>query len=586
MRNWLRTILTVQEFESEEKTRLARQLNGIFLVTILAFVSLVISFAILGYPLSTPGYWLFSGLALLVIILLAWMRRGHLRSSAIIFLVMCYLGFTYTAWIEAGVRDSAFVGLTALILLASVFLGYWGTIGMAVISALTGWGLAYAEINGLIAATPDPPINSAVYMTVVFITVGLFAYLSVYNLNRSLERAARSEASLKASNEELNALRFGLEQQIQERTAELERTSQLNQRRARQFQAVAEIARATTAQRDPAALLVEATRLISEQFGHYHVGIFLLDESGLTATLRAANSPEGQKMLADRFRINIADADLVGLVIASGQPRVASSAEFNYPDLPRTRSEAVLPLRAGERIIGALDIQSEMPEAFPSEDVEVLAIMADQIAIAIESARLFSETSQALQEARTVYGQYLRQTWTQIPQQMRLAGFLYRGGEPDPLEQPLDLPEIQTALQSGAPVAESEAGSVFAVPLKLRDQVIGVLDVRSREPGRKFSESQLTLIRAVAERVALALENARLFEETTRRAERERTVSEISTKIRTTSDPQTMLEMALEELKRALGASDVIIRPYQPAVPPSPEPPAQKKSSARSGGKK
>ncbi|MEZ0395184.1 MAG: GAF domain-containing protein [Anaerolineales bacterium] len=586
MRNRLRTILTVREFESEEKTRLARQLNGIFLVTILAFVSLVVSFVLLGYPLSTPGYWIFSGLALFILALLGWMRRGHLRSSAIVFLTICYLGFTYVAWIEAGVRDTAFIGLTALILLASVFLGARGTIVMSVISALTGWGLAYAEINGLIAATPDAPINTAVYMTVVFLTVGLFAYLSVHNLNRSLERAARSEASLKASNEELNTLRVNLEQQVRERTAELEKTSQFSQRRARQFQAVAEIARAATAQRDPAALLSEATRLISEQFGHYHTAIFLLDESGLTASLQAASSPEGQKMLAENFRINIADADLVGLVIASGQPRLASSADFDYPDLPRTRSEAVLPLRAGNRVIGALDIQNEAPDAFPAEDIEVLTILADQIAIAIESARLLSETAQALNEARTVYGQSLRQGWAQIPQQMRLAGFLYRGGEPNPLEKPLDLPEIQTALQSGTPVTQETSGSVFAVPLKLRDQIIGVLDVRSREPGRKFSESQLTLIRAVAERVALALENARLFEETTRRAERERTVSEISTKIRTTSDPQTMLEMALEELKRALGASEVIVRPYQPPLSPPSTAPAQKKAAARQSGKK
>jgi GAF domain-containing protein len=565
MRNWLRTIFIIPELETEEKTRLARQLNGIFLATIVVFLVLVVSFAALGYPISTPGYWLFSGLALFIAILTAWMRRGHLRSSAILFLIICYLGLSYVAWIEAGVRDSAFIGLAALILLGSVFLGHWGTIIISIVSAVTGWVLAYAEVNGIIAATPDTAINSAVYMTVVFATVAIFAYLSVYNLNASLERTARSEANLKKSNEALSALRDTLEQQVRERTADIERIAALNQRRAAQFEAVAEVARATTVHRDPDLLLNESARLIAEQFGHYHVGVFLLDESGLTASLRAASSPEGKKMLEDQFRINIADADLVGQAIALGEARLAASADFEYPDLPRTRSEVVLPLRAGEQILGALDIQSETPDAFSEEDLEVLTIMADQVAIAIENARLFSETSRALNEARTVYGQYLRQSWQQIPVEMRLAGLLYRSGESKPLEQPLNLPEIQSALQSGAPVVQADTTSVFAVPLKLRDQIIGVLDVRSREPGRKFSESQMALIRAVAERVTLALENARLFEETTRRADRERTVSEISAKIRTTSDPQTMLEMALEELKRALGASDVIIRPYREA---------------------
>lgn len=578
MRNWLRTIFIVPEFESEAKTRLARQLNSIFLATILVFLLLVASFVFLGYPASTPGYWLFSGLALFVATLTIWMRRGHLRSSAILYLAICYLGLSYVAWIEAGVRDSAFVGLTAIILLASVFLGQWGTIAVAILSAITGWVLAYAETAGLIAATPDAAINSAVYMTIVFAATAIFAYLSVYNLNVSLERAARSESELKKSNEELDALRQSLEQQVHERTVELEQTASLNQRRAAQFQAVAEVARATTIHRDPELLLDEATRLIAEQFGHYHVGIFLLDESGLTATLRAANSPEGQKMLADHFHINIADADLVGQVIASGEARLATSGEFDYPDLPRTRSEAVLPLRADKRVIGALDIQSDTPEAFSSDDIEILTIMADQLAVAIENARLFNETNRALNEARTVYGQYLRQTWQQIPEQMRLAGLLYRSGEPKPLDQPLNLPEIQSAVQSGAPVVHADTTSAFAVPLKLRDQIIGVLDVRTSEPGRKFTESQQTLIRAVAERVTLALENARLFEETTRRADRERTVSEISAKIRTTSDPQTMLEMALDELKRALGASDVIIRPYHEAIE---EAPSEKKTPPR-----
>ncbi len=303
------------------------------------------------------------------------------------------------------------------------------------------------------------------------------------------------------------------------------------------------------------------TSLISEHFGYYHVGIFLLEEGGKYAALRASNSPAGIHMLTKNFHIDLADGSFVSLAIASGKTQVAPSAEFNYPDLPSTHSEAILPLKVGDRVTGALDIQSEAPDAFTSEDIEILNILADQAAIIIEDARLFSETAQALSESRTAYGQYLRQAWEKLPQEVDLTGFQYTDGKTNPIENPIDLPEILSAFQRGEAVSNIANSNVFAIPLKLRDQVIGVLDIRSNT-STSLSESQLTLIRAIAERASLALENARLFEETTRRADRERKVSEISNHIRSVSDPEIMLQTALDELKRALGANDIQIRPY------------------------
>jgi GAF domain-containing protein len=133
------------------------------------------------------------------------------------------------------------------------------------------------------------------------------------------------------------------------------------------------------------------------------------------------------------------------------------------------------------------------------------------------------------------------------------------------------MPEVQAALESGQMVT-AENRPAISIPLKLRDEVIGVLDIRAGSADRQWNENELALIQAIAERVSLALENARLFEETTRRADRERTVSEITTHIRSTTDPQVMLHTALEELKRALGARDVRIHPY---TPPSPDQPGQ-----------
>jgi GAF domain-containing protein len=363
------------------------------------------------------------------------------------------------------------------------------------------------------------------------------------------------------SNNELITLRASLEMQVEERTAELAKANEQSQRRARKFEAVAEVARVTTVRRDPTHLLSEMTSLISEHFGYYHVGIFLLEEGGKYAALRASNSLGGNQMLAKKFHIDLADGSLTSLAITSGKTQVAQSADFNYPDLPATHSEAILPLKVGERVTGALDIHSEVVDAFTPEDIEILNILADQAAIILEDARLFSETAQALSESRITYGQYLRQAWDKLPLEINLAGFQYADGKTNPLENPIDRPEIQSAFKGGETVSNIAKSNVLAIPLKLRDQVIGVLNIRSNSSAN-FSESQLSLVRAIAERVSLALENARLFEETTRRADRERKVSEISNHIRSVSDPATMLQTALDELKHALGANDIQIRPY------------------------
>jgi GAF domain-containing protein len=195
-----------------------------------------------------------------------------------------------------------------------------------------------------------------------------------------------------------------------------------------------------------------------------------------------------------------------------------------------------------------------------------MTTLADQVAIAIENANLFGETQRALTEAQLSYGQYLHQAWERMPSETQTAGYLYSGIKVAPMEKPVDLPEIRTAVRSGETVTPTTKDPVLAVPLKLRGEVIGVLDIRPKDPSRIWNENELALVQAVAERAAIALENARLFEETTRRADRERTVSEITTRIRSTNDPSVMLQIAVEELRQALGAGEIQIRSYSPSL--------------------
>jgi GAF domain-containing protein/HAMP domain-containing protein len=378
---------------------------------------------------------------------------------------------------------------------------------------------------------------------------------------------------------------------------DLQNTTRQAERRATQLAASAQVARAAIQVRDLDRLLPQVTHLISQAFGYYHVGIFIVDEVGRYAILRAANSEGGQRMLARGHKLAVGKEGIVGYVTGTGQPRIAldvgaDAVHFDNPDLPQTRSEMALPLRVGDpgqevadplqgvpdplkgtagRVFGALDVQSTQEAAFSEEDVAVLSTLADQIAIAIENARLFAQSQAALQEAEQAQRDYIRQEWTQLLQVMQSTSHEYHvSGVPPVGDAPL--PEVEQAIQQGraVTVAGSEiafrgdgslpAKAALAVPIKLRDQIIGVIDLQEADAERQWTDEDVALVAAVADQVALALENARLFEQTRQRAQHEQLVSQISARMRAAPDIEGILRTTVREVRRALGASRGVVR--------------------------
>lgn len=359
-----------------------------------------------------------------------------------------------------------------------------------------------------------------------------------------------------------------LETRVSERTSELEERSlelavantQI-QRRSAQFEALAQVAQSITLIRDLQELLPQIATVVSEKYGFYHVGVFLTDNENEYAILTAANSEGGKKMLERNHRLKVGEQGIVGSVTGSGIPRIAldvgaDAVFFNNPDLPETHSEMALPLRSGDKVIGALDVQSTESGAFTDEDVQTLSLLADQVSLAIENARLFEDSNKTLSDLQTVMRQSTREVWARLPEEQDLLGYRYNATGASPLKERIKLTESGKAKDKGS---RTEAGT-FAVPIELRGEVIGNLVVQS-PTGDKWNEDQQDLIRAVAERVALSAENARLFDETSQRAERERLVSEITSKIRNNTSPEAMIETAVNELKNALGTSRVQIVP-------------------------
>lgn len=351
--------------------------------------------------------------------------------------------------------------------------------------------------------------------------------------------------TLNSMSAKLSDLIFSLEERVQERTSAL-------QKRANRLQAVSKVARAAASIRDLDLLLSDITREISEQFGFYHAGIFLLDQTGQNAVLVAANSEGGQKMLARQHQLAVEPHSIVGFVASTQSARIAldtgaDAIFFNNPDLPETRSEMALPLRVGEQLIGILDVQSTETNAFSQEDIAVISTLADQVAVAIENARSFAETQRALAKAEETYRKYFGQAWSQFARQVRKSGYLYRNGAILPLEAPM------------VPSLDSNDDKI-SVPLVLRGQTLGMLEIRPKQANRKWTDNEQVLAQAAAERAALALESAYLLEEARRHASREKTISEITSKIGESINVKNILRTAVEELGRAIPGSEVSIR--------------------------
>ncbi len=342
-----------------------------------------------------------------------------------------------------------------------------------------------------------------------------------------------------------------LERRVSERTRDLER-------RSLQMQVAAEVARDATSTRNLSELLENSVTLIRGRFGFYHTGIFLLDENEEYAVLRAGTGEAGRKMIANGHKLRVnkpglhinstEPSGLVGTATSTGQPRIAlevgtDAAHYKNPLLPETRSEMVVPLKVGDRVIGALDVQSQYPNAFNEDDITTLQIIADQLAVAIQSADLLEEVQSNLMELENIYSQYASNEWRKLSHSSSIIGYQYDKTSSTPIQSDFREDDLLDDPKSQA----------VKVPLQVRGVTIGELDVWFEAD--RVSPDDMALIESISSRLSQAMESARLFEDTQRRAAREKLASEITTKVRASNDPQTILQTAVLELHKALKAN-------------------------------
>ena len=380
------------------------------------------------------------------------------------------------------------------------------------------------------------------------------------------------------------------------------------ERRAIQLQVAAEIARDATSVRELDDLLNRAVDLAHKRFGFYHVAVFLVDENREYAVIAAGSGEVGRQLIAAGHKLKIGETGIIGYVTRTGQPRialdvVADSVHQVQPLLPKTRSEMTLPLKVGDQIIGALDVQSQIEGDFDAEDLQIFQTMADQLAIAIDNLRLLSESQHRAQELEGLYSAALvtsselevdalvNRLYEQVQcfinpdtfilifynenqQEIQLA-MAMETGKPIQAFQNLRVPLEDGGLSGYVirtrktllihdlelddlpvdPILDPNEDPIthawLGVPLIVRDKILGVVTVQSFRAGA-FDANHQRFLESLASQVAIAFENAHLFEAEKFAREQAEILSEIARVIGGSLEFEQVLSLILEQIKRVV----------------------------------
>jgi GAF domain-containing protein len=555
-------------FENEEDNFRAKFINGFaWIVILLLTLSLIPVLGPNADENAGTTIIFLAGLILAMILSLYLLRMRKLDISGWIIVILGWLGFGLQAYAADGVRDIIIVAYIAISLLASIIINWRAGAIVMILSIGAIWALASLEVNGVLQPRFQEPVAFSRDLSLVFVAIAVLIYFSTTSLRDASNRAKKSEQDLLASNKSLQELNRTLEERVSQRTAELNSANTFNLQRARQFEAISQVVRAISSIQDLKTLLPQITKVISEQFNIYHTGIFLLDENREFAVLRAANSEGGIRMLAREHKLAVGQTGIVGFVTATGQPRIASDVGtdavfFDNPDLPSTHSEIALPLRYAGQVIGALDVQSTQSNAFNKDDIEVLITLADQVATAIKNTLLLEEARTTVSKFQSFLNENTYEAWKVMQPRSLGLGFQLIGSTIKPLDAPLEGKHIQQALSQNKAVLSAEeekVSSSLAIPIRLRGQTIGVLNLRTNN-NYKLTTDDTEIAQAVTERLSLAIESATLLQSTQHRADIERLTTDISSKISSSTRFETILQTAAQELSKALGGSDVLVQ--------------------------
>jgi GAF domain-containing protein len=466
---------------------------------------------------------------------------------------------------ESGIRGDAPLFMLGAITLASLLFSWrtgWVVTGFAMLSCIVAGWLA---ISGTMILTSNEVTPGTVETWASGSTaILLLAAVIVNGVRLTQDEFGKAQQRAQGVLNVIRSEKSTLEERVEKRTQDLADANRVNEYRARMFQAIAQVTHAIISTQNLQDLMPQITQAISQHFGFYHVGIFLISPSREYAVLAAANSEGGQKMLERGHKLRVRQTGIVGYVAGTAKPRIAldtgaDAIYFDNPDLPNTRSEMALPLtRVDGQVIGVLDIQSAESNAFKREDIEILLTLAGQVSTAISNARLYEDMQKNLLESEMFYRRNLVAGWKRFSETQQIAGVQRTGMTANLYTQSIALPGVEEVLDTGTAYFNDEIDSQMTLPVKLRGEVVGVLHVKANGE-RKWAEDEMDIVTAIVERAALSIENARLLEESRLAAEKEHIIGEISAKISASTQIEMILKTAVRELGSQINNAQVSV---------------------------
>jgi GAF domain-containing protein len=487
------------------------------------------------------------------------MRWGFVRLASLLLISFGWLILTYQAGFTDGIRDTAFVAYFVVILIANLLLGWRAGAVFFGLSVLAGWAFAYAEEQGIIVGEIVSAYDLALDITVIFGLAAITLALTTASLGNALQRARDSERSLTDSNRELRTLSQSLEQQVTARTQRL--------------QVIAALTEHLNAILNLDELLDEVVNQLKDNFNYYHAHIYLMDEERERLVVRAGTGQAGAEMKARGHSISMqAATSLVVQAARTGQPvridNVQESPDWlPNPLLPDTRAEMVIPIILEQKVVGVLDVQKDEVAGLDEGDASLLRSLANQMAVAIRNARLFSEVETALNEAREAQQKYVEQSWRESKVLGRVR-HLYASpniniGE-DELQRLVDDARKHALTQKQPVIVEDNdsLGKSLIAPINLREKTIGVFRIRQKDGGEQqsWNEDDVAMIEAIIDQAAQTAESLRLFEETRRRAGREQTIRQVTEHMRAATNLDELIRITGEELGQRLSAKYALVK--------------------------
>lgn len=487
-----------------------------------------------------PLYWI----SYLTVLVFTFWKKPKYEVRAWSLIVLLYV-LGATDFIADGLGGSGRLFLLSLVFVTGILLGRRESVVILLTIFLTMVGFSILFSIGIVVIPGD--IRSSqpeawIVSTLALVMMGLLIMVSLNYLIPQLVSALQNSQKLTGELQENQAT---LTQQVEERTERITK-------RSSQLEIITVISREVMSIQNLDQMLDTAVKLIHEKLGHYFIGVYLSDPQGQYAHLRAASSEAGHSLLMSRYRVYIGETNFIGSVISRGSSRTRfyeeqDTAFFDTPELAETLSQVTLPLTAQNEIIGALDIQSKDSIMFDEEDVNLLQVLADQLALSITNARLFEESQQSLETVRRAYGQLSRQAWQELISRQRITKRY------DPQQILADDTDILSNVVNQGQMTIKE--NQLAIPIKERGQIIGVIRAQKETGIKNWSQDEINLINNLTDQLEVALESARLYKDTQLLAEQERLVGEITSRIRETLDIDTILKVAAQEIGEKLGLS-------------------------------